>query len=146
MQPDRAVVVGSIQKLSRPENVARIAAERFDYVVVDEVHHADAPTYRFERAAQVEPAVRAPPQLARAVNARDDASPSGAIPQQLTKLPRSGFVQSGKYAKQRATFRSRQRHPDSQREPCVHCRNDDWSKPRSAPTTGFSSLRGAGRN
>jgi hypothetical protein len=46
MQPDRAVVVGSIQKLSRPENLARIAAERFDYVVVDEVHHADAPTYR----------------------------------------------------------------------------------------------------
>jgi HKD family nuclease len=43
MQPDRAVVVGSIQKLSRPENLARIATERFDYVVVDEVHHADAP-------------------------------------------------------------------------------------------------------
>jgi hypothetical protein len=55
MQPDRAVVFASIQKLSRPENLARIAAERFDYVVVDEVHHADAPTYRFERrAAQVE--------------------------------------------------------------------------------------------
>jgi hypothetical protein len=49
------VIVGSIQKLSRPDNLARIAAERFDYVVVDEVHHADAPTYRFERrAAQVE--------------------------------------------------------------------------------------------
>ena len=46
MQPDRAVVVGSIQKLSRPDNLARITAERFDYVVVDEVHHADAPTYR----------------------------------------------------------------------------------------------------
>lgn len=46
MQPDRAVVVGSIQKLSRPDNPARIAAERFDYVVVNEVHHADAPTYR----------------------------------------------------------------------------------------------------
>ena len=46
MQPDRAVVVGSIQKLSRPDPLARIAAERFDYVVVDEVHHADAPTYR----------------------------------------------------------------------------------------------------
>jgi HKD family nuclease len=46
MQPDAAVVLGSIQKLCRPENLARIAAERFDYVVIDEAHHADAPSYR----------------------------------------------------------------------------------------------------
>jgi hypothetical protein len=39
-------------------------------------------------------AVPAPPQLETAVNARDDTSPSGAqSPQELTKLPRSGFVQ-----------------------------------------------------
>lgn len=46
MQPDADVVVGSVQKLCRPENLACIVAERFDYVVVDEVHHADAPSYR----------------------------------------------------------------------------------------------------
>jgi superfamily II DNA or RNA helicase/diadenosine tetraphosphate (Ap4A) HIT family hydrolase/SOS-response transcriptional repressor LexA len=40
------VVVASIQKLSRPENVGLLAERRFDYAVVDEVHHADAPTYR----------------------------------------------------------------------------------------------------
>ncbi|ABS28162.1 DEAD/DEAH box helicase family protein [Anaeromyxobacter sp. Fw109-5] len=40
------IVVASVQKLSRPENLERLAAERFDYVVVDEVHHAEAPSYR----------------------------------------------------------------------------------------------------
>jgi superfamily II DNA or RNA helicase/diadenosine tetraphosphate (Ap4A) HIT family hydrolase len=43
---DGDVVVASVQKLSRPENLDRLAAERFDYVVVDEVHHAEAPSYR----------------------------------------------------------------------------------------------------
>jgi superfamily II DNA or RNA helicase/HKD family nuclease len=43
---DGDVVVASVQKLSRPENLERLAAERFDYVVVDEVHHAEAPSYR----------------------------------------------------------------------------------------------------
>ncbi len=40
------VVVASVQKLSRPENLDRLATERFDYVVIDEVHHAEAPSYR----------------------------------------------------------------------------------------------------
>jgi hypothetical protein len=92
------------------------------------------------------PAVRALPQLARAVNARDDASPSGAIPQQLTKLPRSGFVQSGKYAKQRATFRSRQRHPGSQRDRVFIAEMTTGPSPGRRLTTGFSSLRDAERN
>jgi superfamily II DNA or RNA helicase/diadenosine tetraphosphate (Ap4A) HIT family hydrolase/HKD family nuclease len=40
------IVVASVQKLARPENLERLASLRFDYVVVDEVHHAAAPTYR----------------------------------------------------------------------------------------------------
>ncbi|HEU4577885.1 MAG TPA: DEAD/DEAH box helicase family protein [Polyangiaceae bacterium] len=46
LQPGAAVVVGSIQKLCRAENLERLAQQRFDYVIVDEVHHADAPTHR----------------------------------------------------------------------------------------------------
>jgi superfamily II DNA or RNA helicase/diadenosine tetraphosphate (Ap4A) HIT family hydrolase/phage repressor protein C with HTH and peptisase S24 domain len=40
------LVIASIQKLARPEGLTRIASERFDYVVIDEVHHAEAPSYR----------------------------------------------------------------------------------------------------
>ncbi len=40
------IVVASIQKLSRPEGLDKISAEHFDYVVMDEVHHAHAPSYR----------------------------------------------------------------------------------------------------
>jgi superfamily II DNA or RNA helicase/diadenosine tetraphosphate (Ap4A) HIT family hydrolase/HKD family nuclease/SOS-response transcriptional repressor LexA len=40
------LVVASVQKLSRPEGLERIAQEQFDYVIMDEVHHAHAPTYR----------------------------------------------------------------------------------------------------
>ena len=40
------LVVASIQKLSRPDGLERIADEHFDYVIVDEVHHAHAPSYR----------------------------------------------------------------------------------------------------
>jgi diadenosine tetraphosphate (Ap4A) HIT family hydrolase/HKD family nuclease len=40
------LVVASVQKLSRREGLKRLAAERFDYVVIDEVHHAHAPSYR----------------------------------------------------------------------------------------------------
>ena len=40
------LVIVSIQKLSRPEGLDKIAAEHFDYVVMDEVHHAHAPSYR----------------------------------------------------------------------------------------------------
>jgi len=46
MQPDAPIVVASVQKLARPENLARLAGQTFGYVVVDEVHHAHAPTYR----------------------------------------------------------------------------------------------------
>ncbi len=41
-----SLVIASIQKLARPEGLKRIASERFDYVVIDEVHHAEAPSYR----------------------------------------------------------------------------------------------------
>lgn len=40
------LVIASVQKLSRPEGLERIAQEEFDYVIVDEVHHAHAPSYR----------------------------------------------------------------------------------------------------
>lgn len=40
------VVMASVQKLARPENLERLAAVPFEYVIVDEVHHADARTYR----------------------------------------------------------------------------------------------------
>lgn len=40
------LVIASIQKLARPEGLKKIASERFDYVVIDEVHHAEAPSYR----------------------------------------------------------------------------------------------------
>lgn len=40
------LVFASVAKLARPENLARLANETFDYVVVDEVHHAAADSYR----------------------------------------------------------------------------------------------------
>ncbi|MFO0588878.1 MAG: DEAD/DEAH box helicase family protein, partial [Polyangiaceae bacterium] len=40
------VVLASVQKLSRPEHLSRLTATTFDYVVVDEVHHAAARSYR----------------------------------------------------------------------------------------------------
>lgn len=41
------VVLASVQKLSRPDSLAELrAAPPFDYVIVDEVHHASAPSYR----------------------------------------------------------------------------------------------------
>lgn len=43
---DGDLVIASIQKLSRPSGVDRLADEYFDFVVMDEVHHAHAPSYR----------------------------------------------------------------------------------------------------
>lgn len=40
------LVFASVAKLARSENLARLANESFDYVVVDEVHHAAAESYR----------------------------------------------------------------------------------------------------
>jgi superfamily II DNA or RNA helicase/diadenosine tetraphosphate (Ap4A) HIT family hydrolase/SOS-response transcriptional repressor LexA len=40
------LVFASVSKLARPKNLARLAHESFDYVVVDEVHHAAAESYR----------------------------------------------------------------------------------------------------
>ena len=46
-----SLVIASIQKLSRPAGLAALdaatsGAEPFDYCVIDEVHHAEAPSYR----------------------------------------------------------------------------------------------------
>lgn len=43
---DREIVFASIQTLSRPANLERQELKRFDYVVVDEFHHAAAETYK----------------------------------------------------------------------------------------------------
>lgn len=43
---DAEVVVASIQTIGRPEHLDRLAGQAFDYVVVDEAHHAEAATYR----------------------------------------------------------------------------------------------------
>ncbi|MEY5025694.1 MAG: hypothetical protein RLZZ244_1222, partial [Verrucomicrobiota bacterium] len=43
---DADLVLASIQKLARPEVLERLAHCSFDYAVVDEVHHAEAPSYR----------------------------------------------------------------------------------------------------
>jgi superfamily II DNA or RNA helicase/diadenosine tetraphosphate (Ap4A) HIT family hydrolase/SOS-response transcriptional repressor LexA len=40
------LVFASVAKLARIENLARLKAEHFDYVVIDEVHHAAADSYR----------------------------------------------------------------------------------------------------
>ncbi|MCA9541300.1 MAG: DEAD/DEAH box helicase family protein, partial [Myxococcales bacterium] len=45
-QLDGDVVFAMVQKLARPEHLARVAPDAFDYVIVDEVHHADATTWR----------------------------------------------------------------------------------------------------
>ncbi|MEZ4300814.1 MAG: DEAD/DEAH box helicase family protein [Polyangiaceae bacterium] len=43
---DGDVVLASVQKLSRPDHLPRLTPDRFDYVIVDEVHHGTAPSYR----------------------------------------------------------------------------------------------------
>ncbi|MDF1813021.1 MAG: DEAD/DEAH box helicase family protein [Verrucomicrobiales bacterium] len=40
------IVIASIQKLSRPEGLAALDHVTFDYAIIDEVHHAEAPTYQ----------------------------------------------------------------------------------------------------
>ena len=40
------LVLASVQKLARTAGISALATERFDYAVVDEVHHADAESYR----------------------------------------------------------------------------------------------------
>jgi superfamily II DNA or RNA helicase/diadenosine tetraphosphate (Ap4A) HIT family hydrolase/HKD family nuclease len=40
------LVVASVQKLTRPEGLTTLDRQHFDYVVIDEVHHAQAPSYR----------------------------------------------------------------------------------------------------
>jgi superfamily II DNA or RNA helicase/diadenosine tetraphosphate (Ap4A) HIT family hydrolase len=40
------LVIASVQKLTRPEGLAELDRQYFDYVVIDEVHHAQAPSYR----------------------------------------------------------------------------------------------------
>ena len=39
------VVLASVQKLSRPEHLARLGPRDFDYVIVDEAHRSAAPSY-----------------------------------------------------------------------------------------------------
>ena len=43
---DAELVLASVAKLSRREHLPRLHSQHFDYVVVDEVHHAAADSYR----------------------------------------------------------------------------------------------------
>lgn len=43
---DAALVFGSVQTLSRPESLSRLPPDRFDYIVIDEFHHAAADSYK----------------------------------------------------------------------------------------------------
>ena len=43
---DRDLVFASIQTLSRPERLAQLDPQHFDYVVIDEFHHAAATSYQ----------------------------------------------------------------------------------------------------
>ncbi|HKJ84594.1 MAG TPA: DUF3427 domain-containing protein [Spirochaetia bacterium] len=45
-EPDAEVVFASVQTLSRQQNIHRFAPDAFDYVIIDEFHHANAKTYR----------------------------------------------------------------------------------------------------
>ena len=45
-EPDADLVFASVATLARPEHLARLAPDAFDYIVVDEVHHGTAPSYR----------------------------------------------------------------------------------------------------
>ncbi|MEB3223623.1 MAG: DEAD/DEAH box helicase family protein, partial [Candidatus Sericytochromatia bacterium] len=45
-EADADLVFASVATLARPEHLARFAPDHFDYVVVDEVHHAAAASYR----------------------------------------------------------------------------------------------------
>jgi superfamily II DNA or RNA helicase len=40
------IVVGSVQSLRRPRRLERLGKDRFQLVIVDEAHHATAPSYR----------------------------------------------------------------------------------------------------
>lgn len=44
--PAAAVLFASIQTLSRQVHLDRFAKDEFDYLIIDEFHHAEAPTYR----------------------------------------------------------------------------------------------------
>lgn len=43
---DADLVFASVAKLSRPDQLERLETEDFDYVVIDEAHHAEAESYR----------------------------------------------------------------------------------------------------
>jgi superfamily II DNA or RNA helicase/diadenosine tetraphosphate (Ap4A) HIT family hydrolase/HKD family nuclease len=44
--PEARVIFASVQTLSRKNHLERFAPDHFDYIVVDEFHHASAATYR----------------------------------------------------------------------------------------------------
>ncbi|KAA8820666.1 hypothetical protein CSQ85_02510 [Bifidobacterium rousetti] len=45
-QQDRKYVFATIQTMSKPDVLAQFASDEFDYILVDEVHHAGADSYR----------------------------------------------------------------------------------------------------
>lgn len=45
-ESDRKYVFATVQTMSRPETLARFTKDEFDYILVDEVHHAAADSYK----------------------------------------------------------------------------------------------------
>ena len=45
-ESDRKYVFATVQTMSRPETLAQFDADEFDYILVDEVHHAAAESYK----------------------------------------------------------------------------------------------------
>ncbi|PHO02093.1 restriction endonuclease subunit R [Rhodobacteraceae bacterium 4F10] len=43
---DADILFASVQSMARVQNLSRFASNAFDYVVIDEFHHASAPTYQ----------------------------------------------------------------------------------------------------
>ena len=68
-------VVASVAKLSRKEHLPRLATSRFDYVIVDEVHHADAESYRRILAALE----ALPPRFILGLTATPDRADQGDV-------------------------------------------------------------------
>ncbi|MDP1823188.1 MAG: DEAD/DEAH box helicase family protein [Archangium sp.] len=72
------LVFASVAKLARPEHVAKLAGQRFDYVVVDEVHHAAAKSYRTILVA-LEADPRSSPRFILGLTATPDRADSADI-------------------------------------------------------------------
>jgi superfamily II DNA or RNA helicase/diadenosine tetraphosphate (Ap4A) HIT family hydrolase/SOS-response transcriptional repressor LexA len=75
---DGQLVFASVAKLSRQQGLAALAEQRFDYVVVDEVHHAAARSYR-DILDVLERSGRGPPRFILGLTATPDRADTADI-------------------------------------------------------------------